>query len=108
MSLIEEGVKPQDESSTGFNEEAKGDVKFDVSFPKGKLEVGGTSTVTVNMKNDGGSEKRTVSIVCVAYGLNYNGRRITYKTTRSGPIFAKIAYHAKKKSYIRRRRISRI
>ena len=40
MSLIEEGVKPQDESSTGFNEEAKGDVKFDVSFPKGKLEVG--------------------------------------------------------------------
>ena len=97
VSLIEEGVKPQDESGTGFNEEAKGDVKFDVSFPKGKLEVGGTSTVTVNMKNDGGGEKRTVSIVCVAYGLNYNGRRIIYKTTRSGPIFAKIAYHAKKK-----------
>ena len=34
VSLIEEGVKPQDESSTGFNEEAKGDVKFDVSFQK--------------------------------------------------------------------------
>ena len=97
VSLIEEGGKPQDESGTGFNVEAKGDVKFDVSFPKGKLKVGGTSTVTVNMKNDGGGEKRTVSIVCVAYGLNYNGRRIIYKTTRSGPIFAKIAYHSKKK-----------
>ena len=70
----------------------EGSVKFNIQYPTGKLAVGETSVVKLTMKNDHPSEARTVAVSGVAYGIDYQGRRIVYMTTRSGKKYAKVAY----------------
>ena len=68
------------------------DVVFNVHFPNGRMKINSTSMVTVTVKNTNPTEKRTISLVGVAYGIDYNGQRIVYKKLRSRTVYAKIAY----------------
>ena len=67
-------------------------VVFNVHFPNGRMKINSTSMVTVTVKNTNPTEKRTISLVGIAYGIDYNGQRIVYKKLRSRTVYAKIAY----------------
>jgi hypothetical protein len=77
----------------------KGDVNFKASFPPGQLSIGSETPyeVTLTVTNKHPSEKRTVAFAGLAFAIDYTGKRIVYKTTRQGKIYAKIAHKHKKK-----------